>query len=303
MNITITGGTGFLGKSLTSLCLENGHKVKSLSSSTDLRDYEVGKSALEDADVVIHLAGTIGGIGANQAFPGKFFYDNLIMGVNVVQACHELQIDKLVLAGTVCSYPVRPQAPFREEDLWNGFPEITNAPYGIAKRAIGEMCRAYHLQYGMKYIYLLPTNMFGLGDNYSEQHSHILPDTIRKISRAIKTGNTPVFWGTGTATREFLNVRDAARAFLLAAESDSVGGPFNIGSGQCFSIKETIEKVAKLMDYTGPIQWDSSKPDGQPHRFLDCSKAKAAINFKAEIPFEDGIKEMIKDFRERFPNG
>ncbi len=300
MQVTVTGATGFLGRHVTSAFLASNHEVISLSSKTDLRDADVAYDCLAGADVVVHLAARVGGIFANATRPAEFFLENLLMGVNVVNACHELKIPRLVMCGTVCSYPKFTKSPFKEESLWDGFPEETNAPYGVSKKAIYEMCRAFHKQYGMNYITLLPTNMFGRHDNYSAMNSHIIPDTIRKIDGALKTNRSPLFWGTGNATREFLNVKDAARAFVMAAESDFVGGPINLGSGQCFSIRQTIETVAKIMGYKGPLEWDRSKPDGQPHRFLDCTKAKEILGFEAQIPFEDGLREAIEDYRERY---
>jgi GDP-L-fucose synthase len=300
MRVTVTGGTGFLGEHVVGAFKANGHDVTPLDSKSDLRDARTAREALAGSEVVVHLAAKVGGIGANRQFPASFFLDNILMGVNVVDACHRLGVRRAVLCGTVCSYPLSPPAPFKEESLWDGYPEATNSAYGVAKRLLGEMANAYHRQYGLNYIYLLPTNMAGRGDNYKPESSHVLPAAIRKIDQALKTRSTPTFWGTGSATREFLNVRDAARAFVLAAESDYVGGPINLGSGTCLSIKEAVAKVADLMGYRGTVLWDPSKPDGQPHRHLDCSLAREVLGWRAEISFEDSLREMLADYRERF---
>jgi GDP-L-fucose synthase len=301
MRIFVTGGTGFLGRHVVEQLKGRGHEAVGLGSkNVDLTNFMQTEYFLNGAEVVIHLAAKVGGIGANQQYPGEFFYENLMMGVNVVRACQSLKIPRLVLAGTVCSYPCYTPSPFNERDFWNGYPESTNAPYGVAKKAVGEMCEAYRLQYGLRYCYLLPCNLYGRGDNYKTESSHVIPAAIRKFDVALKMRQTPTFWGTGSATREFLNVRDAARAFVLAAESAYVGGPVNIGNGNPMTIRETVRKVGNLMGYEGPVLWDSTKPDGQPHRMLDCSLAKRVLNWEAQTPFEDGLKEALADYRERF---
>jgi GDP-L-fucose synthase len=300
MRVVVTGGTGFLGQHVVAELAGRGHRVTKLGSWSDMRDPDQALYSLVNHDAVVHLAAKVGGIGANQARPGEFFSDNLRMGINVVEACHRAKIPRLVLAGTVCSYPKYCPSPFNERDYHNGYPEETNAPYGIAKKAVGEMCEAYRRQYGLRYVHLLPCNMMGKGDNYHPDTSHVIPAAIRKIDLALKTRQAPTFWGTGAATREFLNVRDAAKAFALAVESDYVGGPVNIGTGTPLTIRQVVEHVAALMGYTGHLLWDPTRPDGQPHRMLDTSLAEALFGWRAETSFEAGLKECLDDYRVRF---
>jgi GDP-L-fucose synthase len=298
--VVITGGTGFVGKSVVLAMAAAGHKVTSLSSKTDLKDEKVCLEALKGAEVVVHLAAQCAGILSNQRYPADFFYNNMRMGMNVVHSCHLLKTPRLVLCGTVCSYGRITPSPFKEESLFCGRPEETNLSYGLAKAATLEMAAAYHKQYGLNHISLLPTNMYGVGDNFGDLTSHLIPACFQRIDLALKARKVPVFWGSGEATRDFLNVRDAARAFVLAVESDYVGGPLNLGPGKCYSVRQTVGMVAELMGYKGPIEFDRSRPDGQPHRLVDATKAKEALGWEAETPFMDGLRETLVDYRARF---
>ena len=246
-------------------------------------------------DIVIHLAAVVGGIGANKANPGKFFYDNLIMGVELMEQARRFNIGKFVTVGTICAYPKYTKVPFKEEDLWNGYPEDTNAPYGLAKKMLLVQSQAYRQQYGFDSVYLLPVNLYGPDDNFSLNTSHVIPALIRKCINAKLNGDKEiVVWGTGKATREFLYVDDAARGIVLAAEKYNKSDPVNIGAGFEISIKNLVNLIVKLTGFQGKVIWDKSKPDGQPRRCLNVRRAKKEFGFKAKVQFESGLRKTIQ---------
>jgi GDP-L-fucose synthase len=296
--ILITGGTGFLGKHLT----------KRLQSASPTALWSTGRKDLNllvrreideafdrfQPDVVFHLAATVGGIGANRSEPGRFLYENLQMGIDLLESARIYQTEKVVLVGTVCAYPKFTPVPFREEDLWSGYPEETNAPYGLAKKMLLVQAQAYRAQYGTNAIYLLPANLYGPGDHFDLQNSHVIPSLIHKFHLAVKEQREDVeLWGTGGATREFLNVLDAARGISLAAELYNDGEPVNIGTGMEISIREVAELIARESKFFGEIRWNKNMPDGQPRRCLNVDRARDRFGFNAEVEFETGIREMI----------
>jgi len=249
-------------------------------------------------DIVIHLAGIVGGIGANAEHPARFFYDNLCMGIHTMHYAWEYGVRKFVCIGTICAYPKYTTIPFREEELWKGYPEETNAPYGIAKRALLTQAQAYRQEYGFNSIYLLPVNLYGPGDNFDPRSSHVIPAMIRKFMEAREQRSpTVTLWGNGTPTREFLYVEDAATAIVLATERYDGEDPMNIGTGKEIPIKNLAELIAKEVGYKGEIHWDASKPNGQPRRCLDVSRAEKALGFRAQTPLEEGIRKTIEWFR------
>lgn len=297
--ILLTGGAGFLGTAVL-LCLEKRGIPKEnvtvpRSKTHDLRDRRINEELVQDHDIVIHLAAKVGGIGFNQQKPAELFYDNLIMGVELIEAARKAGVEKFVAVGTVCAYPKLAPTPFREDDLWNGYPEETNAPYGLAKKMLLVQAQAYRDQYGMNVIYLLPVNLYGPGDNFDPDSSHVIPALIKKFVEA-KEQNLPSVevWGTGSATREFLYVDDAAEAIVKALQEYDGREPVNLGSGAEISIKDLANLIAKLVGYDGEIRWDTSKPDGQPRRMLDTSRAEKFFNFKARTTFEDGLRKTIE---------
>jgi GDP-L-fucose synthase len=252
-------------------------------------------------EIVIHLAGRVGGIGANRANPGKFLYDNLMMGIQMMEIGRRAGIEKFVAIGTICAYPKFASVPFKEEDLWNGYPEETNAPYGLAKKMLLAQSQAYREQYGFNAIYLLPVNLYGPRDNFDLESSHVIPALVRKCIDAMDTPPTSnldlptiTVWGTGKATREFLYVEDAAEGILLAAEKYNKPDPINLGAGFEISIKELVTLISRLTDYNGEIVWDSSKPDGQPRRMLNVTKAEKEFGFKAKVGLEEGLRKTIE---------
>ena len=251
------------------------------------------------ADIVIHLAAEVGGIGANRENPGRFFYANMAMGLHLIEQARIRGLEKFVQVGTICAYPKFTPVPFKEEDLWNGYPEETNAPYGIAKKALLVMLQAYRTQYGLNGIYLLPVNLYGPGDNFDPASSHVIPALIKKCVDAMDNGDAYIdCWGTGSASREFIYVKDAAEGIVLAAENYDGAEPVNIGAGFEITIRDLVEKIAQLTGFTGQIRWDSSKPDGQPRRCLDTSRAKAYFNFEAATDFEKGLQETIAWYKQ-----
>ncbi len=296
--VIVTGGAGFLGSFVTQKLQERGCNgiVVSRSKDYDLRREEAIIRLYEEThpDMVIHLAAKVGGIGANREKPGEFFYDNLIMGIQLIEQARLFSVKKFVAIGTVCAYPKFTPVPFKEEDIWNGYPEETNAPYGLAKKMLLVQSQAYRQQYGFNCIFLLPVNLYGPKDNFDPKSSHVIPALIKKCVDAIKDGKDEiVVWGTGKASREFLYVEDAAEGILLAAEKYDKPGPINIGVGSEISIKELVEMIVDLTGFKGRIVWDTSKPDGQPRRCLDTTKAEREFGFRATTPRADGLKKTI----------
>lgn len=301
--IVVTGGAGFLGSFVVEkLKVRNCKEIfVPRSAKYDLVQMEGVRRLYQDTkpNIVIHLAAKVGGIGANQANPGKFFYDNLIMGVQMMEQGRLFGVEKFVAMGTICSYPKFTPVPFKEEDLWNGYPEETNAPYGLAKKMLLVQSQAYRQQYGFNSIFLLPVNLYGPRDNYDLNTSHVIPALIRKCIEAIQSGKDEiVVWGTGKPTREFLYVEDAVEGILLATEHYNKSEPVNLGTGFEISIKDLVELIAKLTGFSGKIIWDTTKPDGQPRRRLDTSRAEKAFGFRAKVEFETGLKKTVAWYQE-----
>ncbi len=297
--ILITGADGFLGKHLIKNLLSKRKVPKNnLSLPTfkelDLRKWENCQRAVSGREVVIHLAAKVGGIGANRERPGEFFYDNAIMGIQLMEAARQSGVKKFVAVGTICAYPKFTQVPFKEKDLWLGYPEETNAPYGLAKKMLLVQAQAYRQQYGFNVIYLLPVNMYGPEDNFNTESSHVIAAIIRKIYEAQMEEKKYIeVWGTGKSTREFLYVEDGAEGILSASENYDKPFPVNLGSGMEISIKDLVDLIAKLMDFKGEIRWDLSKPDGQPRRKLDIKLAQKEFGFIAKTGFKDGLEKTI----------
>jgi len=303
--ILVTGGAGFLGRFVVEKLIEKGVNKDNIeiprSRTCDLRERENCKKVVKGKDIVIHLAAVVGGIEANRKNPAKFFYDNAIMGIQLIHESWQAGVEKFVAVGTVCAYPKYTPVPFKEEDLWNGYPEETNAPYGLAKKMLLVQCNAYRQQYGFNGIFLLPVNIYGPGDNFDLESSHVIPALIRKFIDAVQNGkNEVVLWGTGEASREFLYVEDAAEAIVLATERYNKPEPINIGAGFEIKIKDLATLIAKLTGFKGKIVWDTSKPDGQPKRCLDVSKAEREFGFKAKTSFEEGLKKTIDWFKQHY---
>jgi len=297
--ILITGGAGFLGSFVVDRLLRRGVLRENIfvprSSEFDLRKMEDCLKVVKGQDVVIHLAARVGGIGFNREKPGELFYDNLMMGVQTMEAARQEGVEKFVAVGTVCAYPKFTPVPFKEDDLWDGYPEETNAPYGLAKKMMLVQAQAYRQQYGFNATYLLPVNLYGPRDNFNPNSSHVIPALIKKVADAKREGKDFVeVWGTGKASREFLFVDDAAEGIVLATEHCDISEPINLGSGMEISIKNLVEIISKLMDFKGEIRWNSSKPDGQPRRMLDVSRAGKEFGFKASTDFENGLKKTIE---------
>ena len=296
--VVVTGGNGFLGSFLVKELQDRGCRDVFVPdiADYDLVQLDAVKRLYRDAkpDLVIHLAAKVGGIGANREKPGEFFYDNLMMGVQLMEIGRQAGLKKFVALGTICCYPKFAPVPFREDDVWNGYPEETNAPYGLAKKMMLVQSQSYRQQYNFNSIFLMPVNLYGPRDNFDPGSSHVIPALIKKIHEAKATGSDEVVvWGTGKATREFLYVEDAARALALAAEKYEKSDPVNIGAGFEISIKDLVELIARLMNYTGKIVWDATKPDGQPRRMLDTSRAEREFGFKSTTTFEDGLRKTI----------
>ncbi len=298
----MTGGGGFLGRVVVSTLRERGCEDVQVVRK---RDYDLVKGADVERlyrdlrpEVVIHLAAVVGGIGANRENPGLYFYENLMMGVQLIEGARLQQVEKFVQVGTICAYPKFTPVPFKEDDLWEGYPEETNAPYGIAKKALLVQCQAYRDQYGFNGVYLLPVNLYGPGDNFDPQTSHVIPALIKKFVDASEQGATAVeVWGTGAATREFLYVDDAAEGIVLAAESYDGRDPVNLGSGEEMSIRELAGIIAAETGFKGEIVWDTSKPDGQPRRALDVTRAAELFGFRARVGFAEGLRRTIEWYR------
>lgn len=297
--ILVTGGAGFLGSFVVAkLIKEQGIDPQRViiprSSNCDLRRWENCAKKTKGVNVVIHLAGRVGGIGFNRNNPGILFYDNALMGIHLMEAARMNGVAKFLAVGTICAYPKFTAVPFREEDLWSGYPEETNAPYGLAKKMLLVQAQAYRQQYGFNAIYLLPVNLYGPGDNFDPASSHVIPALIKKCVDAIESNqDTITVWGTGKASREFLYVEDAAEGIILACERYDKPDPANLGAGFEITIRDLVELIAKLTGFTGKIVWDASKPDGQPRRMLDTSRAEKEFGFVAKVSFEEGLRRMI----------
>ena len=308
--VLVTGGAGFLGSFVVEKLRERGCKdiFVPRSEDYDLVEMEAVKRLYRYAkpDIVIHLAAKVGGIGVNRANPGKFFYDNLMMGVQMMEVGRQVGIEKFVAIGTICAYPKFTPVPFKEEDLWNGYPEETNAPYGLAKKMLLVQAQAYRQQYGFNAIYLLPVNLYGPKDNFDLESSHVIPALIKKIFDAMYETDKPdkpdklnkldkpiSVWGTGKVTREFLYVEDAAEGIILATERYNKSDPVNLGAGFEISIKDLVNLIIKLTGFKGEFIWDTTKPDGQPRRMLDTTRAFKEFGFKAKMSFEEGLKKTI----------
>ncbi len=297
--ILLTGGAGFVGRHVTTELIRRGAEKKNIiiprSINYDLRRDAVCDKLTRNIDIVIHLAGNVGGIGYNRENPATLFYDNMMMGVNLIESSRKHKVKKFVQVGTICAYPKFTPVPFQESELWNGYPEETNAPYGIAKKALLVMLQAYRAQYGFNGIYLLPVNIYGPGDNFNPASSHVIAALIKKINDAKKEGATEIsVWGDGSATREFFYVEDAAHAIVAATEKYEKSEPVNIGAGFEISIKDLVTKLVAIMDYKGNIVWDSTKPNGQPRRMLDTSRAKKEFGFTAQTSFDEGLKKTVE---------
>jgi GDP-L-fucose synthase len=296
--IVVTGGAGFLGAYVLDGLKKRGCRNILVPKIEDYNLIKLAdiKKMYDDMkpDIVIHLAAVVGGIGANREHPGKFFYENLMMGVQLIEEGRLRNLEKFVAIGTICAYPKFTPVPFKEEDLWNGYPEETNAPYGLAKKMLLVQSQAYRQEYGFNSIFLLPVNLYGPGDNFKPESSHVIPALIKKCVDAIDNGDDYIeCWGTGIASREFIYASDAAEGILLATEFYNGAEPVNIGAGFEITIKELAERIVKFTGFKGEIRWDSSKPDGQPRRCLDTSRAKKLFGFKAKTDFDTGLKATI----------
>jgi GDP-L-fucose synthase len=296
---TVTGGAGFLGRVVVRDLTALGADVTTIRSADyDLRDPHAAREAVDGADVVIHLAANVGGIGFNRANPGPLVYDNMMMTANIFEASRTAGVAKLVSACTVCAYPKFTPSPFSEDDLWDGYPEESNAPYGLAKKMMLVLSDAYRRQYGFDSCAPIVANLYGPNDNFDLESSHVIAAMIRKYVEATERGDEQVvLWGTGNPSREFLYVDDAARALMLAAERLDVSDPVNIGTGTETNIRSLAETIERLVGYEGETVWDSSRPDGQPRRFLDVSRARELIGFEARVPLEEGLRRTIESFR------
>lgn len=301
--VCVTGGAGFLGRVVVRKLHERGVKDVFVPQIEDYNLVELKdiNRMLADAkaDLIIHLAALVGGIGANKERPAEFFYNNLIMGVQLMHRAWETGVEKFIAIGTICAYPKFTPVPFKEENLWDGYPEETNAPYGLAKKMLLVQAQSYRQQYGYNALFLLPVNLYGPGDNFNPKSSHVIPALIRKCIEAQAAGDKKiVVWGDGSPTREFLYVEDAAEGILLASERYNDSEPVNLGAGSEISIKDLVEMIAKRTGFTGELVWDTTKPNGQPRRKLDTTRAFERFGFKAQMYFEEGLDHTIKWFRE-----
>lgn len=304
----VTGGAGFLGSRVVAALRERGASdvVVPRSAEYDLRHEAAVNDLLRDTnpDIIIHMAAVVGGIGANRARPAEFFYDNLVMGTHLMHEAWRSGVKKFVTIGTVCAYPKHTPVPFQESALWDGYPEETNAPYGLAKKMLLVQGQAYRQQYGFNAIYLLPTNLYGPGDNFDPESSHVIPALIRKFVEAKARGDRQVMaWGTGSATREFLYVDDATQGIALAVEHYNKSEPVNIGSGSEISIRDLTELIAEMVGYQGEVVWDTTKPDGQPRRGLDTTRAEKEFGFRATTTFREGLRRTVDWYQQQLAQG
>ncbi len=304
--ILVTGGAGFLGNQvIEQLCKAGANREKITvprSRECDLRVMENCKGAADQQDIIIHLAAHVGGIGLNREKPAELFYDNLMMGTQLIHAAYEAGVEKFVCVGTICAYPKFTPVPFKEDNLWNGYPEETNAPYGIAKKALLVQLEAYRQQYDFNGIYLLPVNLYGPEDNFDPKSSHVIPALIRKVHEAQMNGVTRIpVWGDGSPTREFLYSEDAARGIVMGTQYYNESDPVNLGTGYEISIRNLIDLICELMEFEGEIVWETDKPNGQPRRCLDTQKAKQAFGFSAQVDFKQGLKNTVEWYRHNAP--
>jgi GDP-L-fucose synthase len=300
--ILVTGGAGFLGKQVIAQLIQAGANPDKItvprSQNYDLRDLNSCTEVVKNQDIIIHLAAHVGGIGLNREKPAELFYDNLMMGAQLIHVAHQAGVSKFVCVGTICAYPKFTPVPFKEDDLWEGYPEETNAPYGIAKKALLVQLQSYRQQYGFNGIYLLPVNLYGPEDNFNPESSHVIPALIRKVHEAQQRGDqTLPVWGDGSPTREFLYSTDAARGIVMATQTYNEPEPVNLGTNYEISIRDLVELIAELMEFPGEIVWETDKPNGQPRRCLDTSRAQEKFGFVAETEFRQGLKNTIDWYR------
>jgi len=301
--ILVTGGAGFLGRKVLDQLGKAGANPDKItvprSRDNDLRILQNCQRVVEQQDIVIHMAAHVGGIGLNQAKPAELFYDNLMMGTQLIHAAYEAGVQKFACVGTICAYPKFTPVPFKEDDLWNGYPEETNAPYGVAKKALLVQLQSYRQQYGFNGIYLLPVNLYGPEDNFDPKSSHVIPALIHKVYEAQKKGEQQLsVWGDGSPSREFLYVEDAARGIVMGTQSYDGADPVNLGTNYEVTIRDLVELICELMEFEGKIVWETDKPNGQPRRCLDTERAKQAFGFTAEMDFKQGLKNTIDWYRQ-----
>ena len=300
--IVVTGGAGFLGRQVVNQLIKAGANPDKIdiprSRDQDLRVLENCRRVAEQKDIIIHLAAHVGGIGLNREKPAELFYDNLMMGTQLIHAAHQTGVEKFVCVGTICAYPKFTPVPFKEDDLWAGYPEETNAPYGIAKKALLVQLESYRLQYGFNGIYLLPVNLYGPEDNFDPRSSHVIPALIRKVYEAQQKGDKQLFvWGDGSPTREFLYSTDAALGIVMATQAYDKPEPVNLGTNYEISIRNLVELICQLMEFQGEIIWETHQPNGQPRRCLDTQRAKAEFGFTAQVEFKEGLRNTIDWYR------
>ncbi|EGJ29152.1 MULTISPECIES: GDP-L-fucose synthase [Moorena] len=301
--ILVTGGAGFLGRQVVDQLCKAGADAQKItiprSRDYDLRSLENCQRAVVQQDIIIHLAAHVGGIGLNREKPGELFYDNLMMGTQIIHAAYEAGVEKFVCVGSICAYPKFTPVPFKEDNLWDGYPEETNAPYGVAKKALLVQLQAYRQQYGFNGIYLLPVNLYGPEDNFDPSSSHVIPALIRKVYEAQQKGEMKLpAWGDGSPTREFLYSTDAARGIVMATTDYNQPEPVNLGTGYEISIRDLVELICELMEFKGEIVWETDQPNGQPRRCLDIERAKEEFNFTAQMEFKQGLKNTIDWYRQ-----